>query len=164
MLLVGVMALACLQVETAAGIKEGGRTGLTAITIGVLFLCSIFLAPLFGKVRRMSHPPTPLTSDCLISTAAALELEPHPGHVAVCRLTVSPRDVSGIQVPQTATAPILILVGAMMMGESGKIEWADMQQAVPAFFTTVMMPFSYRWVGGRRYLVPSHVSSSSKRP
>lgn len=57
MLLVGVMAVACLQVETAAGIKEGGRTGLTAITIGVLFLCSIFLAPLFGKVREMSHPP-----------------------------------------------------------------------------------------------------------
>lgn len=56
-------------------------------------------------------------------------------------------DVAGVQVPQTATAPILILVGAMMMGESGKIEWADMQQAVPAFFTTVMMPFSYRWVG-----------------
>lgn len=69
-----------------------------------------------------------------------------------------------MQVPQTATAPILILVGAMMMGESGKIEWADMQQAVPAFFTTVMMPFSYRWVGGRRYLAPSHVSSSSRRP
>lgn len=43
---------ACAQVETAAGIKEGGRTGLTAITIGVLFLCSVFLAPLFGKVTK----------------------------------------------------------------------------------------------------------------
>jgi AGZA family xanthine/uracil permease-like MFS transporter len=36
------------------------------------------------------------------------------------------------------------LVGAMMMGESSKIDWADMREAVPAFFTTVMMPFSYR--------------------
>lgn len=39
-----------VQVETAAGINEGGRTGLTAVTIGVMFLCSVFLAPLFGKV------------------------------------------------------------------------------------------------------------------
>lgn len=41
-----------LQVETAAGINEGGRTGLTAVTIGVLFLCSVFLAPLFGTVSH----------------------------------------------------------------------------------------------------------------
>lgn len=49
-LLALILFLSCRQVETAAGIKEGGRTGLTAITIGVLFLCSVFLAPLFGKV------------------------------------------------------------------------------------------------------------------
>ena len=48
------------------------------------------------------------------------------------------------QVPQTATAPILVLVGAMMMGESKKIDWSNMSEAVPAYFTTVMMPFSYR--------------------
>lgn len=33
-------------VESAAGISEGGRTGLTAVTTGVLFLLSLFLAPL----------------------------------------------------------------------------------------------------------------------
>ena len=49
-----------------------------------------------------------------------------------------------LQVPQTATAPILVLVGAMMIGESKKIDWANMSEAVPAYFTTVMMPFSYR--------------------
>jgi hypothetical protein len=48
-------------------------------------------------------------------------------------------------VPQTATAPILVLVGAMMMGESKKIDWSNMSEAVPAYFTTVMMPFSYRY-------------------
>lgn len=42
-----------VQVETAAGINEGGRTGLTAVTIGVMFLCSVFLAPLFGTVCRL---------------------------------------------------------------------------------------------------------------
>jgi len=37
-------------VETAAGIEEGGRTGLTGVVIGVMFLLSTFLAPVFGKV------------------------------------------------------------------------------------------------------------------
>jgi xanthine/uracil/vitamin C permease (AzgA family) len=33
----------------------------------------------------------------------------------------------------------------MMMGESRKIDWNEMHEALPAFFTTVMMPFSYRY-------------------
>ena len=33
--------------ESAAGVLVGGRTGLTAVTIGILFLCSLFFAPLF---------------------------------------------------------------------------------------------------------------------
>ena len=34
-------------VESAAGVLAGGRTGLTAITVGILFLCSLLFAPLF---------------------------------------------------------------------------------------------------------------------
>jgi AGZA family xanthine/uracil permease-like MFS transporter len=37
-------------VESAAGVAAGGRTGLTAITVGALFLLAIFLAPLAGMV------------------------------------------------------------------------------------------------------------------
>ncbi|OYD25605.1 NCS2 family permease [Oceanimonas baumannii] len=37
-------------VESSAGVAAGGRTGLTAVTIAVLFLLSIFLAPLAGMV------------------------------------------------------------------------------------------------------------------
>lgn len=37
-------------VESAAGVSEGGRTGLSAIVTGVLFLVSLGLAPLFGLV------------------------------------------------------------------------------------------------------------------
>ena len=33
--------------ESSAGISEGGKTGLTAFTVGVLFVLSLFLAPLF---------------------------------------------------------------------------------------------------------------------
>ncbi|WP_028294885.1 NCS2 family permease [Oceanobacter kriegii] len=37
-------------IESAAGVAAGGRTGLTAVTTGVLFLAAIFLAPLAGMV------------------------------------------------------------------------------------------------------------------
>jgi AGZA family xanthine/uracil permease-like MFS transporter len=37
-------------VESAAGVAAGGRTGLTAVTIGVLFLAAMFFAPLAGMI------------------------------------------------------------------------------------------------------------------
>ncbi|OMH39814.1 guanine permease [Motiliproteus sp. MSK22-1] len=37
-------------VESASGVAAGGRTGLTAITIGVLFVAAMFLAPLAGMI------------------------------------------------------------------------------------------------------------------
>jgi len=37
-------------VESAAGVSAGGRTGLTAVTVGVLFLLATFFAPLAGMV------------------------------------------------------------------------------------------------------------------
>ena len=37
-------------VESAAGVAAGGRTGLTAVVVGVLFLLSIFFAPLAGMI------------------------------------------------------------------------------------------------------------------
>lgn len=87
-------------VETAAGVKEGGRTGLTAVFIGLYFTASLFFAPLFAAV------------------------------------------------PELATAPVLVLVGVMMMGESGKIEWDDMSDALPAFLTIILMPLTYSITNG----------------
>lgn len=37
-------------IESGAGIAEGGRTGLTAITAGFCFLASLFLAPIFASI------------------------------------------------------------------------------------------------------------------
>jgi adenine/guanine/hypoxanthine permease len=87
-------------VETASGIKEGGRTGLTAIVIGLYFVLSLFLSPLFGAV------------------------------------------------PNDATAPVLMLVGVMMMGESAKVNWHSMDQALPAFLTATLMPLTYSITNG----------------
>ncbi len=47
-------------IESASGIGEGGRTGLTAITTGILFILSLLFAPLFVAI------PTQATSAVLI--------------------------------------------------------------------------------------------------
>jgi len=44
-------------VESAAGVTEGGRTGLTAVVTGVLFLAALFIAPLAGLVPAAATAP-----------------------------------------------------------------------------------------------------------
>lgn len=51
-------------VESAAGIEQGGRTGLTAFTVGVLFLLAVFFSPIFMIV------PSCATSAALIMVGA----------------------------------------------------------------------------------------------
>ena len=87
-------------IESNAGIAAGGRTGLTALVVGVLFLLSIFLAPVAGMV------------------------------------------------PAAATAPALILVGMLMMQSVQRIDFADFENALPAFLTIVLMPFTYSIANG----------------
>lgn len=82
-------------IESAAGVAEGGKTGLTAVTAGVLFAVALIFAPLIGLI------------------------------------------------PGTATAPVLILVGVLMMGEVVKIKFDDFTDALPAFLTIVMMPLTF---------------------
>ena len=43
--------------ESAAGVAEGGRTGLTALTVSVLFLACLFLSPLAGTVPAYATAP-----------------------------------------------------------------------------------------------------------
>ena len=45
--------------------------------------------------------------------------------------------------PETATAPVLVLVGVMMMNESTKIPWSKMDDGLPAFLTLILMPLTY---------------------
>ena len=44
-------------VESAAGVAEGGRTGLTAVTVSVLFLLSLFLSPFFMAIPAFATAP-----------------------------------------------------------------------------------------------------------
>ncbi len=44
-------------VESSSGIAEGGRTGLTTVTVGFLFLLSLFLSPLFLTIPAFATAP-----------------------------------------------------------------------------------------------------------
>ena len=61
---IGTVAGACLgtstvtsYVESTAGVAAGGRTGMTALTTGVLFLLALFLSPLFLLVPGAATAP-----------------------------------------------------------------------------------------------------------
>jgi AGZA family xanthine/uracil permease-like MFS transporter len=82
-------------IESSAGVAAGGRTGVTAIVTGLLFLLAIFIAPVVGAI------------------------------------------------PDFATAPALILVGALMLGGIGSIEWAEPRIAIPSFLTILTIPLTY---------------------
>lgn len=82
-------------IESSSGVSVGGRTGLTAVVTGILFLLVIFLSPLAGMV------------------------------------------------PSYAAAGALIYVGVLMTSSLARVTWSDLTEAVPAFVTAVMMPFSF---------------------
>ncbi|MCU0104075.1 NCS2 family permease [Acholeplasma vituli] len=82
-------------VESASGIEEGGRTGLTSVVVAVLFLLMILVSPLVGIV------------------------------------------------PAAATSPALVIVGIMMVSSFGEINWQDLEESIPAFFTVMVMTVAY---------------------
>ena len=53
-------------VESAAGVQAGGRTGLTALTVAVLFLAALFIAPLAGAVPAYATAPALFFVACLM--------------------------------------------------------------------------------------------------
>jgi len=108
-------------VESAAGVASGARTGLASVVTGVLLLASLALAPLVQMVGAGAHLVRAGTGEDLLQVAA--------GSATV--VTFYP-----------VIAPVLILVGVMMMGSVRKIPWDDYAEAIPAFLTIVVMQFS----------------------
>ena len=97
-------------IESAAGVEEGGKTGLTAVTVGVLMLSGLFLSGLFKAI------------------------------------------------PQFAMATALVVIGALMMKQVADINWNDMEIALPAFLTMVLMPFTFSIADGIAWGVISYVA------
>jgi AGZA family xanthine/uracil permease-like MFS transporter len=52
--------------ESASGVQEGGRTGLTAVTVSVLFLACLFISPLAGSVPAYATAPALFYVACLM--------------------------------------------------------------------------------------------------
>jgi len=82
-------------IESTSGVAVGGRTGLTAVVVGIMFLLVMFFSPLVAMV------------------------------------------------PPYATAGALIFVGVLMTSSLARVNWDDFTESVPAFITTVMMPFTF---------------------
>jgi AGZA family xanthine/uracil permease-like MFS transporter len=60
-------------------------------------------------------------------------------------------------VPSEAAAPVLVIVGAMMMNQVRDLEWGDMSLVIPAFLTIALMPFTYSITNGIGAGVVSYV-------
>jgi len=58
-------------IESAAGVSAGGRTGLTAIVVAILFLLSLFFAPLAGSVPAFATAPALLFIAVLMTSGLA---------------------------------------------------------------------------------------------
>ncbi|TJX65946.1 NCS2 family permease [Soehngenia saccharolytica] len=61
---IGTTVGACLgtstvttYVESAAGVSEGGRTGLTSLTVGFMFLIALFFSPIFSIIPAQATAP-----------------------------------------------------------------------------------------------------------
>ena len=60
-------------------------------------------------------------------------------------------------VPAAATAPALIVVGALMISAIGDIDWEDPLVAVPAFLTLITIPLTFSIANGLAFGIISHV-------
>ena len=58
-------------IESAAGVKAGGRTGLTAVTVSVLFLATLFLSPLADTIPAYATAAVLLFVTCLMARSIA---------------------------------------------------------------------------------------------
>jgi AGZA family xanthine/uracil permease-like MFS transporter len=60
-------------------------------------------------------------------------------------------------VPSEAAAPVLVIVGALMVNQIRHLEWDDMTVVIPAFLTIAIMPFTYSITNGIGAGVVSYV-------
>ena len=87
-------------VESAAGMAAGGRTGLTSITVGLLFLVASFFIPVIKLI------------------------------------------------PDSAIAPILIIIGGLMLQNIKNLDMKDMSESFPALLIIALIPFTYSIADG----------------
>ena len=75
-------------IESAAGVNAGGRTGLVAVTVAVLFLATLFLAPLAGSMPLFATAPALVFVGCLMMAGARDIAYEHPTELVPAAVTI----------------------------------------------------------------------------
>jgi AGZA family xanthine/uracil permease-like MFS transporter len=103
-------------IESAAGVKAGGRTGLTGVVVALLFLASLFLSPLAGSVPAYATAPALLFVACLMCRGLTEfdwddVTEVAPGIVAAITMPLTFSIANGIGFGLISYAGVKILAG-----------------------------------------------------
>ena len=73
-------------IESAAGVSAGGRTGLTAIVVAILFLLALFFSPLAASVPAFATAPALLFVAVLMTSGLAVGGERAMNHAGCGRV------------------------------------------------------------------------------
>jgi len=99
------------------------------------------IATMFGSLFGTSNTTTYVESSAGIAAGGKTGLTASTtGVLFLASILLAPLAEA---VPFYATAPALIMVGALMMRPVADIDWLDMEAAIPAFLAIAIMPFSY---------------------
>ena len=110
-------------IESAAGVADGGRTGLTVIVTGFLFIVAAFFAPVISMI------------------GGGYQIANAQEYVLLAQSGFSVPPSSFFVYPVTAGA--LIVVGFLMMRGVREIPWDDFEESFPAFLTILGIPLTY---------------------
>ena len=129
-------------IESAAGVAEGGRTGLTAVVVGVLFLVAILLTPLATLVPFVATGPVLVVVGYLMATLIKdidfLDLE--EGFPALLTLILMPLTFSiTIGIGAGFITWVLIKVAVGKVGEIHPLMWV-VAIAFVVFFAQALLP------------------------
>ena len=135
-------------IESASGVAEGGRTGLTAIVVGFLFAISAFFSPVIGMVGGA----LPITAGALVVVGflmmgAVREIpwddfeEAFPAFLTIVGIPLTYNISYGI-----GLGFISFVIIKVLHGKAGQIHWL-MWVTSAAFVITFMMPLIQKLVG-----------------
>jgi AGZA family xanthine/uracil permease-like MFS transporter len=103
------------------------------------------LADAFGTIVGALTGTSTVTSYIESAAGVAAGARTGLGNVMIAGLFVGAMFCAPIvsAIPSYATAPALILVGALMCGEVAKVKWNDYTESVPAFLTVIGTPLTF---------------------
>jgi len=120
-----------MSLETSKGFKSKMDKALFADAIATS------IGSIFGTSNTTTY----------VESAAGIEAGGRTGLTSVVTaimfaLCILIAPIAGL-VPSVATAPALIVVGIMMIGAFKEIDWNNLEEAIPAFFSAILMAFAY---------------------